>query len=79
LDENYTVPDGGSLRYIENTTAPNGVIEEKAMLSGMNRIGGDITGVEGVYTGIEFPKDKMKGLVQQAQEEYIKAGYTTIT
>ena len=79
LNKNYKIPDGGFLRYFENTSTPNGIIEEQAMLTGMNRIGEDITGVKGVYAGIEFPKDKMKELLLQAQEEYIKAGFTTIT
>ncbi len=79
LDNGYKIPDGGSLRYFENSKKPNGIIEEQAMLTGMNRIGEDITGVKGIYAGIEFPKDKMKELVLKAQQEYIEAGYTTLT
>ncbi len=79
FEKDYKSPEGGSLQYYEGTKEPNGVIEEQAMLSAFSKIGGDIIGKEGVYTGIQFKKNKMKKLVLEAQEVYLKHGYTTIS
>ena len=79
LEEDYKSPEGGSLQFYEGTKEPNGVIEEQAMLNAFSKIGGDIIGKEGIYTGIQFNKDKMKKLVLEAQEVYLKHGYTTIS
>jgi len=70
---------GGVLRDYDGTKEPNGVIEEQAMFPGFVQIGKDLTGKEGVYTSIQFPKEKMKTLLLTTQELYLKNGFTTVT
>lgn len=75
LASDYQAPEGGSLRYFEDTKDPDGVIEEQAMLIGLIQIGKDLSGVPGQFLN----DDAMLNKLLETQELYLSKGYTTIT
>ncbi|MEC3906078.1 amidohydrolase [Tamlana sp. 2201CG12-4] len=79
LDKGYVVPEGGVMQRFEDSNEYSGVIEEQAMLAAMNTIGEDISGVPGKYVSIPLPDEDMKKMLLQAQDLYIKNGFTTVT
>jgi predicted amidohydrolase YtcJ len=76
----YVDPEGGLIRRVEASREPDGVIEETAMFQAFATLSRDYLGPDaGVRLGLPFADDKLLPLILEAQEKYLRQGFTTIT